>query len=320
MSRARGLTQQLLTFSKGGEPVRKTGSLIPFVRETVQFALSGSNVACNCDIPETLWQCNFDRNQVGRVIDNIVINAQQAMPMGGTIEVSARNVLFDEKKHPPLANGRYVAVYIKDHGIGIPQEILPRIFDPFFTTKEKGHGLGLATCYSIVSRHGGAIDVESEQGKGATFIVYLPASAEAASTSIKEAVIHHKGCGTIIVLDDEEFIRNTIAAILELHGYTVVLKKDGKDVVDFFTKERRDNHPIAGIFLDLTIPGGMGGKRTVLKIREEDPDIPVFVVSGYAADPVMAKPRAYGFTDSLCKPFRISELAELLEKYLKTQK
>ena len=178
MNRARALTLQLLTFAKAGAPAKKTTPLIPFIEEAVKFALSGSNLSSRFDVAEDLWLCNIDKYQIGQVIDNIVINAQQAMPGGGEIEVTAKNISFGEKEHPPLAKGDFVMVSIKDSGIGIPKEILPRIFDPFYTTKLKGHGLGLATCYSIINRHCGCIDVESEQGTGSTFSFYLPASAE----------------------------------------------------------------------------------------------------------------------------------------------
>ena len=178
IDRARGLTQQLLTFSKGGAPVKKTDRFFPFVRDAALFALSGSSVSCRFDAPDDLRDGNFDRNQIGQVIDNIIINAQQAMPAGGTIEVSARNISFGQNERAGLSAGDYVRISIKDTGIGIPAEILPRIFDPFFTTKEKGHGLGLSTCYSIVNRHGGSISVESEPGKGSTFHVFFPAAGE----------------------------------------------------------------------------------------------------------------------------------------------
>jgi PAS domain S-box-containing protein len=182
IERARALTRQLLTFAKGGSPILQTGTLSPFLRETVQFALSGSNVSCRYDIPKELLACIFDVHQIGQVIDNLIINAQQAMPSGGTIEVSARNIMLEEKAHPKLPKGNYVKVAVKDGGIGIPEEIISKIFDPFFTTKSKGHGLGLATCYSIMKKHGGCIDVESEPGRGSTFTVYLPASPEASTT------------------------------------------------------------------------------------------------------------------------------------------
>ena len=181
MNRARALSMQLLTFAKGGAPAQKPTQMTPLIREAVQFALSGANVSCQFAMPDDLWACHVDRNQIAQVIDNIVINAQQAMPGGGFIEVSARNVFADEGQHPALAKGNYVKVSVKDRGIGIPKDVMPRIFDPFYTTKTKGHGLGLATCYSIVSRHGGCIEVESELGKGSLFHVTLPAAVDGAA-------------------------------------------------------------------------------------------------------------------------------------------
>ena len=175
IDRAKGLTQQLLTFAKGGVPIRKIGALFPFIEETAKFALSGSNVAYLCHIPDGIWLCDFDKNQIGQVIDNIVINAKQAMPMGGTIVILANNIVLNAQEHVTLTSGNFVRISIKDSGVGIPREILPRIFDPFFTTKPKGSGLGLATAYSIVNRHGGAIDVVSASGQGTTFHIYLPA-------------------------------------------------------------------------------------------------------------------------------------------------
>ena len=315
MNRAKGLTHQLLTFSKGGSPVQKITPLVPFIQETAQFVLSGSNISCRFSLAENLWPCHIDKNQVGQVIDNIVINAQQAMPGGGTIEVTAANCSFGEKEHPPLAKGDYVKVAIKDSGIGIPKEIMPRIFDPFYTTKTKGHGLGLATCYSIINRHGGCIDVESEPGKGSTFHVYLPASAEAVTVNAVPAAIR-KGSGTIIVVDDEEMVRETFRQMLEALGYTVICKNDGKEALDFYGREK-DGCRFAAMIFDLTIPGGMGGKEAIAAIRECDKEIPVFVASGYADNSVMMHPNDYGFTASISKPFTIAELSEMLNKHLK---
>ncbi len=316
MNRARGLTQQLLTFSKGGAPVRKIEPLIPFIQETVQFALSGSNVLCNFDIPENLWLCNFDKNQIGQVIDNLVINALQAMPMGGTIEVKAQNISFENKKHPILSDNYYVKITVKDFGIGIPPEILNRIFDPFFTTKVKGHGLGLATSYSIISRHEGIIDVESETGKWSAFHIYLPAVKEETSVKVKKKNSIQKGSGTIIVMDDEESIRDVVESMLKALGYSVIITKDGNEVIDLIKEEYKAKRKISGIILDLTVPGGMGGKAAITEIRKIDKEVPVFVSSGYAEDPIMSSPVEYGFTDSLCKPFMISDLSDLLDKYL----
>ena len=318
IERARALTGQLLTFAKGGAPIQKIGHLFPFVEETAKFALSGANVSCNFDVPQDLWACNFDKNQIGQVIDNLVINAQQAMPVGGTIELSARNVSLSEKEHAILENGNYVKISIKDTGIGIIKELLAKIFDPFFTTKSKGHGLGLATCHSIINRHGGCIDVESEPGKGSTFMVYLPASTESTSAAVGHTAKTHKGIGLFLVLDDEEVMRDIIGDMLETLGYTVVCKENGKDAIDFFIAETDANRKFAGMIFDLTIPGGMGGKEAIAEIRKFNKDIPAFVASGYADDPVMLDPAAYGFNGALVKPFMMAQLAEMLNRYQTT--
>jgi CheY-like chemotaxis protein len=313
MKRAKALTLQLLTFSKGGAPVQKITPLTPFIQESAQFALSGSNISCRFSLADDLHQCNIDKDQIAQVIDNIVINAQQAMPDGGTIEISAVNLSFKEKEHPSLSKGDYVKVSIKDTGVGIPREILPRIFDPFYTTKLKGHGLGLAMCYSIINRHGGCIDVESQPGKGSTFHVYLPASSEAAAA--KAATVNtHKGSGTIIVMDDEAVLRDTIRQMLELMGYTVICKGNGKEAVDFFMSETPKR--FAAMIFDLTVPGGMGGLEAVTEIRKSDKEIPIFVSSGYAENSVMKNPVEYGFTASIAKPFTLGDLSEMLNNHL----
>jgi PAS domain S-box-containing protein len=313
--RARGLTRQLLTFAKGGAPLLSAGPLFPFVEDTARLILSGSNSACMVKVPANLWQCNFDENQIGQVIDNIVINAQQAMPLGGTIEIYAENVPVNGN-HPFLKKGNYVKLTVKDHGIGIPAHILPSIFDPFFTTKSKGHGLGLATCFSILNRHGGSIEVESEQGLGSSFHMYLPAALDAGIPKKSAADKKHRGTGTILVVDDEGIMRETIRDMLESFGYSVLLKENGKEAIDFVTLETAEKHPLAGILFDLTIPGGIGGREAILEIRSINPDIPVFAISGYAEDPVIANPEDYGFTGSLCKPFKMADLAALLNKHV----
>ncbi len=316
IDRARGLTAQLLTFAKGGAPVQKVTSLSSFIKETANFALSGSNISCRFDMAKNLWSCNIDKSQIIQVIDNIIINSQQAMPGGGTIDVKVKNISLGEREHITLHAGKYVKISINDSGIGIPKEILPRIFDPFYSTKAKGHGLGLTTSYSIINRHGGAIDVESEPGKGSTFHVYLPASPQSGSETTT-SIVTHKGSGTIIVMDDEEVIRDTIKKMLEILGYSVVCKNDGRAALECFFEEIKAQRTITGLILDLTVQGGMGGKEAVIEIRKMSAKIPVFVVSGYADDPIMKNPKDYGFTASICKPFRKIELAEMLEKHLK---
>lgn len=320
IDRGRHLTQQLLTFAKGGAPIKTVTVLYPLVHDTTQFALSGSNVSCTFDFAEDLHRCDIDKNQIAQVIDNIIINAKQAMPDGGNIAVSARNVTFDNGQHASLGQGDYVQIAIRDHGIGMPKEILPRIFDPFYTTKATGHGLGLATCFSIIRRHGGCIDVESEPGKGCTFHVFLPVTAAELGISVVKSKGKHEGTGTFIVMDDEEVMRETIGSMLESFGYRAICSKDGQEAIDVLTAEIAAKNKIAGLIVDLTIPGAMGGKEAIKEIRKINVTIPVFVASGYADDPVMANPTEYGFNGKICKPFRKAEFAELLTRHMKNAK
>jgi two-component system cell cycle sensor histidine kinase/response regulator CckA len=319
MDRARGLTGQLLTFAKGGDPVQKTTSLVPFIQETILSALRGTDVSCRFTIVKKLQSCNIDKNQIGQVIDNIISNARQAMPPVGTIECNAQNVYLGENEHPTLTKGAYVKISIKDCGIGMPRQLLSHIFNPFFSTKEKGQGLGLSTSHSIITRHGGCIDVESELGKGSTFHLYLPSSAEPAlSDTVTATDVKHRGAGRIIVMDEEEILRDTFGNMFEALGYAVICNSDGREAVEYFIKETEAGRTITAIFLDLTVPGGMGGKEAVMEIRKRDTTIPVFVVSGYSDDPVMRNPVDFGFTAGICKPFSMNELENLLEKHLKT--
>lgn len=317
IERARGLTQQLLTFSKGGSPILQTAPLFPFIKDNVLFALSGSNVICNFDVPDDLWESNYDKNRIGQVIDNLIINAVQAMPAGGSITLQARNVQLNENEHSVLPLGNYIKISITDTGVGIPNENFVQIFDPFFTTKDKGSGLGLATSYSIINRHGGCIDIESELGKGSTFHVYLPAAIGLKSTIDEQLIVKHKGRGTILIMDDVAVIRETIGDMLEFFGYNVVRKTNGHEVIKFFADELQAGNKIVAMIFDLTIPMGIGGIDTIKEIRKLDLDIPVFVSSGYSIDPVMTNPAEFGFTASISKPFTATELAILLNKYLK---
>jgi PAS domain S-box-containing protein len=319
IDRARQLTGQLLTFSKGGDPIKKLGKLTSFIEETIKFALSGSNVSCRYFINDDLWTCEYDSNQLSQVIGNIVINAMQAMPEGGPIELRAENVTLNTNSHPTLSDGNYVKISVIDYGIGMPEKILPKIFDPFFTTKSKGHGLGLTTCYSIIKRHGGCIDVESEPGKGSTFTIYLPAIPNAAIEGANTTTATHHGNGKILVMDDEAVIRDTLRLMLESMGYKAHCVVNSEEACQVFEKERNGKDQFTSVILDLTIPGGPGGKETIRQIRLLDKSIPVFVASGYADDPVMANPGEYGFTDSICKPFRKAELAKILNKHLLKQ-
>ncbi|MBN1760813.1 MAG: PAS domain S-box protein [Chitinispirillaceae bacterium] len=315
IDRARGLTQQLLTFAKGGAPVKRVDHLFPFVEETVRFAMSGSKVFCVFNVEQGLKPCLFDRNQIGQVIDNIVINAQQAMPGGGTLNVTAAMVGPADGCPPTLSPGEYILISISDTGIGIPESHLSRIFDPFYTTKPKGHGLGLATCYSIVSKHGGTIEVKSTSGSGSTFSLYFPVSYEGVTELPDTTTVSHSGTGVVMVMDDEEVMRDTIGGMIAAMGYTPVYFENGASVLDYFRKQfDAGTLPTAMIF-DLTIPGGMGGVEALAEIRKIDTTVPVFVASGYADDQVMANPEKYGFAGSIEKPFRKVELEALLKTY-----
>lgn len=319
IERAKGLTAQLLTFAKGGGPVQINTSLIPFIQDTAQITLSRLNILCKFDIANNLWPCPIDKIQIAQVLDNILINAQEAVPQSGSIDLTAKNQSLEENKHPTLAKGNYVKISIKDDGIGIERENLSRIFDPFFTTKRVGQGLGLAMCHSIINRHGGAIDIESEPGKGSTFHIYLPVSSEVGSSSIiKSAPMNLEGRGTFLIMDDEEVLREITTEMLESLGYSVVSKDNGRDTVDCYIEETKAAHSFTGLILDLTIPRGMGGKATVAEIRKLNSEIPIFLASGYADDPVVKNPTEYGFTASICKPFKRAELSEMLNKHLKT--
>ena len=315
MNRAEGLTHQLLTFAKGGGPVLKTISINRLVEQSARFALSGTNVGVGCELPDDLWPCDVDENQFGQVIDNIVINAQQSMPLGGEISIRARNITISPGGQASLPGGNYVQISIRDHGVGIPQHILPMIFDPFFTTKQKGSGLGLATCFSIVQKHGGSMDVESEPGKGSTFYIYLPAAPpyiKEASSSSSQA---RKGSGKILVMDDEDFLREILGTMLKNLGYTPICVATGDEAISTF-KSSAPEDPIVAAILDLTVPGSVGGKETVKALHAIDAKLPVIVTSGYSEDPVISAPEAYGFIASLSKPFRMHEICEILCAHL----
>jgi PAS domain S-box-containing protein len=314
-NRARDLTHQLLTFSKGGAPIRKTGNIGKYIRDSVSFALSGSSVICEFSIAEDLNECDFDENQIGQVIDNIVINAIQAMPSGGTLRVGIRNVTLTSENYVNLQEGNYIVVSVTDTGIGIPPSIINRIFDPFFTTKQNGNGLGLATCYSIVKKHDGIIHVESELGKGSTFFIYLPSKSHTTRSAEAAQVVKHLGNGLIIIMDDEEFILEILGMMLTDMGYEVIQTRSGEELLAKIDELEMLGRTIKAGILDLTIPGGMGGCDAVKKLREKYSVLPVFASTGFSEDPVMASPGQFGFTASICKPYRKFELATLLNSF-----
>jgi len=320
--RAKDLTQQLLTFAKGGAPIKKLASITELAKETATFALSGSKVKCQFDLPDDLWAVECDERQIGQVISNIVINADQAMPRGGILKLSARNTVIGPGGTLPLPKGNYVEIIIEDHGIGIPREHLDRIFDPYFTTKHKGSGLGLATSYSIIRNHGGHIRVESELGVGTTCYVYLPASKKPVRKIRKKQALRSSLMtqGKILVMDDEEIIREMLSNLLSVIGYKVTLAKDGVEAIERYTEAKNLGQPFDAVILDLTIRGGMGGREAIKKLIEIDPDVKAIVSSGYATDPIMADYKKHGFSAVVTKPYSAGELERTLRSILKPKK
>ncbi|MFC1862247.1 PAS domain S-box protein, partial [Chloroflexota bacterium] len=318
--RARDLTQRLLTFASGGVPIKKAVSAGSLITEATSFALSGSNVKPVFSIPDDLWVVEVDEGQMNQVISNIVINADQAMPDGGIINIGAKNTAIKEAEALPLPEGNYIEISIEDHGIGISEEHLKRIFEPYFTTKQKGDGLGLATAYSIIKKHNGHITVQSKLGSGTIFHIYLPASKKPAVAVEETKAEGVAGEGRILVMDDEEIVQQFLHSGLTGIGYEVVLTKDGVEAIEKYTRANESGQPFNAVIMDLTIPGGMGGKEAIKKLLEIDPDARVIVSSGYSTDPIMANFEEYGFSAVIAKPYIIEQLGETLLRLLTTKK
>ena len=321
-NRAQSLTQQLLTFSKGGSPVKETANIINIVQDTVTFSLIGSNISCEFSFPKEIRLVDVDKGQFSQVIQNLVINAKQAMPEGGTIKIIGSNITLPdhENKHDiSLQAGDYVQISINDQGIGIPQEHLQKIFDPYFTTKQEGSGLGLATTYSIIKNHEGAITIESKIGSGTTFNIFLPISKNEIQTpkqDVQDELL--AGQGRILIMDDEEMIRDVTSKILEEIGYQVDAAEDGAETIEKYKKSIGTDDAFDAVIMDLTIPGGMGGKETIVKLHEIDPQVKAIVSSGYSGDPIMANYQDFGFSGVICKPYKFEEIGKVLHRVLST--
>jgi signal transduction histidine kinase/ActR/RegA family two-component response regulator len=316
-SKARELTRQLLTFAKGRASVKKVTSLMPLLEECVALALSGSNVKCQQNFADDLWPTEIEPSQISMVFQNILINAQQAMHDGGTIIVKAENVLVGAESGIEGVSGtkpRYVRVTVSDRGSGISAENLSKIFDPYFTTKSKGTGLGLATSYAVIKKHFGRIEVESRVGKGTTFHVYLPASDQriAIPETLDRSPI--RGEGRILLMDDQEDIREVASNLMTLLGYQVETAENGSQAIEKYRAAITSQRPFAVVIMDLTIPGGMGGEEALKGLLAVDPRAKVIISSGHTSKPIMSNYKDHGFAGAIAKPYNAAELGEALRK------
>ena len=322
---AKSLTQKLITFSKGGDPMKETADLAPLVKSAVEFSLSGSNIKAEFEMAEDLLLVEIDPSQIGQAIYNIVINARDSMPEGGTLVVKAMNI--DVPDTTDLRQkGKYVSVSITDQGTGISAQNLEKVFDPYFSTKErgsqKGMGLDLSICHSIIEKHSGWIDITSEKNIGTTVSVSLPASEKKtpaeppAREAAEETLIFGKG--RILVMDDEEMIIKLANLILNRLGYDAAFATHGQEALDLYKAAQADRAPFDAVILDLTIRGGMGGKETIEKLIEFDPEVKCIVSSGYSESPVLTNYTEYGFKGKVVKPYSLFELSDTLHKVIHT--
>lgn len=313
---ARNLTQQLLAFTKGAVPSRSIASFADLVRDSASFTLRGSNVDYECVIAEDLWPIDVDSGQINQVIQNLIINADQAMPEGGTIGISLENVTVGTDELIPLEEGRYVKCCIADQGGGIPQEYIDKIFDPYFTSKKQGNGLGLTSAYSIVNNHGGWITVESQIGKGARFFFYLPASQDEIEEDLADRERVIEGQGRVLLMDDDDQLREAAGRALGHMGYDVECARSGEEALAFYKKSREKGRPFDVVVLDLTVPGGMGGKEAGVKLLQLDPQARVLASSGYTNNPVMDNCLRYGFKGRIVKPYTAEDLVLALNQVM----
>ena len=329
VERAAQLTTQILTFSKGGSPIKKLVNINELIPEVCLFILSGSNCKYDIETPEGLYPVSIDTYQISQVLQNLLINAKEAMPGGGSILITLENIDINHESPPPLKQGKYIKISVIDNGPGIDPLIIDNIFDPYFSTKKtgatKGQGLGLSVCSSIIARHNGIIRVDSTPGSGTTFHIYLPVSDKNIQLQNKvgddslalESSAANTNNSRILIMDDEKMIREMFWHVLSDAGYEVILTENGEEAVSKFSEAEKSGKPVDLIIMDLIIPGGMGGKETVKKIFEINPQAKVMVSSGYADDPVIARYKDYGFCGVIKKPFSLKKLIKIIDQALR---
>ena len=315
--RAKDLTAQLLTFSRGGEPVIKSTDISSTITESAEFALRGSNVKIVLSIPDDLWLVSADTGQISQVIQNIVINSRQAIPEEGTVEISCFNCTDCASATKDLKD-KCVRIIISDNGSGIPADILDKIFDPYFTSKDDGSGLGLSICHSIINKHHGTISVESELGKGTIFTIQLPVSPEQKIDKKPELPMHslstHKA--KVLLMDDDTMILELSQQMLEYLGHQVVICEEGESALKEYEKAMLEKCPFDVVIMDLTIPGGMGGEKAIQALLKLDPEAKAIVSSGYSNDKVMSDYMDHGFKAVVVKPYQIEDLDKAIQNTL----
>jgi len=317
--KAKDLANQLLTFSKGGNPLKKKIVINNFLKEIVTLSTHKLDLTPVFFIPDDLWMVEIDEAQISQVINNIIVNAHQSMPEGGSVKVHAENMYISAKEGLPLKEGIYIKISINDSGTGIEKGVIEHIFDPFFTTKPRGYGLGLSTSYSIIKRHGGYINADSHPGKGTSIILYLPAHKQEEKVSDEDIEQTYIGHGSILFMDDEAYIRKLARSILSHLGYKVTFAKNGKEAIKKYKASMSKGKNFDAVILDLTVPEGMGGMECIKELRKLDPQVKAIVSSGYSNDPVMSEPQKYGFRDYIPKPYIIQNLSRTLKKTINGQ-
>lgn len=314
--RARDLTRQLLAFSKGGSPLKEVTSIEDIVRDTALFVASGSDVTCEFNFGENLMNVSIDVNQISQVIQNIVLNAIQAMPKGGRIVISAENVNLFKRDLKSGRRGKFVKLSIRDTGPGIPKKIIDRIFDPYFSTKESGSGLGLTLSLSIIQNHNGFINVSSREGSGTLFELFLPATGDAPARKSSAAAQPSALAGSLLIMDDDASVLTVATKMLEHMGFTVTQALNGQQAVELYKNALGEGRPYDCVILDLTIKGGTGGRETIAALKAINPDLKAIVSSGYSTDPVLSNFRDYGFAGVIGKPYRFDELRKALSSIM----
>ncbi len=320
--RARDIAQKFITFSSGGDPVKRFGSIVPVIEDAVGLALSGSNIEADGAFPDDLWEVKIDREQMGQAVFNVIENARESMPEGGTLNIRAENIEFaahSRMDNHAIVAGKYVKITFIDHGKGIPEEDLENIFDPYFSTKKRGEqrgmGLGLSSSYSVIKKHDGYIEIKSARNMGTEVSIYLPAAFTQVSKVAEVTKGESPGKKKVLVMDDEELVRNISSNLLEFLGYDVVLAQHGEEALAIYQEAKQSTAPIDIVILDLTIKGGMGGEETMKRLLKFDPEVTAIVASGYSSDPVMSDHANYGFKAAVNKPYTLDNIEDTLNMF-----